>query len=171
MMDNAELIWKYIDGSCNPEELDLFNLRMSDEHFAADYQQALDLHGALVRDTPQMAPVDLIQQTMLRVAHEPQFKLSDISSISTKPFWVFIGGITLMSLFVMFYGLDMGSFALVEFAPELPKLIKYVPSIDWSMPSVTIDSSWLSYMIVLGILPIVYLMDRIFIRYNALKSE
>ena len=76
-----------------------------------------------------------------------------------------------MSLFVMFYGLDMGSFALVEFAPELPQLMKYVPSIDWGMPSVTIDSSWLSYMIVLGILPIVYLMDRIFIRYNALKSE
>lgn len=47
MMDNTELIWKYIDGSCNPEELDLFNSRMSDEDFAADYQQALDLHGAL----------------------------------------------------------------------------------------------------------------------------
>ena len=171
MMDNTELIWKYIDGSCSPQELELFNSRMSDEHFVADYQQALELHGVLVRDTPQMASADLIQQTLLRVAHEPQFKLSHISSISTRPFWLFIGAISLTSLLAMFYGPEMGSFASVEFAPELLQLMKYVPSIDWSMPSVTIDSSWLSYMIVLGILPIVYLMDRIFIRYNALKSE
>jgi len=170
MMDNTELIWKYLDGSCSPEELDLFNSRMSDEHFAADYQQALDLHGALVRDTPQKAPANLIEQTLLRVAQEPQFKLSDISSISTRPFWLFIGGITLTSILAMFYGPEMSSFVSVEFAPELPQLMKYVPSIDWHMPSIAFDSSWFNYMIVIGILPIVYLMDRIFVRFNVPKS-
>jgi len=38
------------------------------------------------------------------------------------------------------------------------------------MPSIAFDSSWFNYMIVLGILPIVYLMDRIFVRFNVPKS-
>ena len=163
-MDNLELIWKYIDGSCSQEEQDLFSSKMSDEQFAEDYQNALEMHGTLVRDTPRKAPINLIEQTLLRLAQEPKLKLSDISSISTKPFWLFLGGITLASLSVLFMVPQMSTSTPLGIGTEL---IKYIPTTDWKLPDLSVDLSLFSYMIALTILPAVYLMDRMFMRFRA----
>ncbi len=162
-MDNLELIWKYIDGTCSQEERDLFSSKMSDVRFADEYQSALEMHGTLVRETPRKAPINLIEQTLLRLAREPKFKLSHISSISTKPFWLFIGGISLMSICMLLMGPQMSSSTPMGIGAGL---IKYIPATDLKLPVLSMDLSLFSYLIALAILPAVYLMDRMFIRYK-----
>ncbi len=88
-MDNHKLIWTYIDGRCTSAEEDLFKSHMKSQEFAMAYQEALSLHHALIQDTPQSAPADLIDLTLARVGEMPHKSSVSITPWSFKPLIVY----------------------------------------------------------------------------------
>ena len=162
-MKDLKLIWQYIDGSCSQDEMELFRSKMNEETFAMKYQQALELHGSLVRATPMQAPPDLIEHTLLRLSHEAKFNMSNIASVSIKPLWIFITSIIIVTALILSSGMYGSTY---EPLPISPDLWQFLPQINIQFPVLDMDYSMFSNLIVLAILPAIYLMDQLFGKFR-----
>ncbi len=97
-MRQLELIWKYIDGNISEEEKEIFISALKNDEFAEEFEKAKILNKQLSENHLISAPVGLIDQTIAKISKETEIDLSNINSISTRPFWYFLTSIIFIPL-------------------------------------------------------------------------
>ncbi|MCB0571144.1 MAG: hypothetical protein KDC66_15325 [Phaeodactylibacter sp.] len=112
-MNNSELLWKYIDGACTPEEkAEVERLLAEDTAFRLAYAQRLKLHQSLKEQPLEQPSMRFVRNVMDRLPS--LYKKLSVRPLFTTTQWSILGALT--AVFMLGY-----SYITYQYAESAPK--------------------------------------------------
>ena len=149
--EHEELIWKYLDGLCEPEEnLMVEEYLRESETFKSLFNECKKVHAMLSSQSPDQAPADLIDNTIRRLSPESN------SHFPATPLAVFLVAFIILGLIPYFFPLqETGLDSWHRILSPLNAMTKWI-----SMDTVIL------FVFPLSAIPVLLFLDQYYMHYR-----